>query len=563
MWSAYPGLEPMPSRDRLALPLACGVTAGLLAAVLLTVGPPGIDTPAHLFMTWAFRHAGFRLWNSYWYDGRYDFVGYSLVFYPVASVVGVVATAVASAAVLAAAVAAVGRREWGRAANAPCLALAATATATCCVSGMFPFLAGAAAGAVALACAQRRQRIGFGAAMAVSLGCSPLAFGLAAVVLAGFVLGSRNPLAIARHNKIAVAALAVIAAVCVGVQRAFPAGGWYPYHASDLLVIAAFSGAGLYLTARSPRARGLRMVFVAYLVLNLVTFAVHGPVGSNSTRLFTIAGVPLLWLAGNVGRRRSWTVLAPVLGLALALQLGPAVRNAYSAWSDPATAAPSGARRCGSSTPAAIPSTAPRSSPRPATGRRSTWRGTGSPSPAAGTARTTSPRTPVLYRPRITGTAYRAWLRSVGVRYVLLPHAPLDYSAVAEARLLRSGRSGLRLVAGCRTGRCSPSPPDADPHGRHARPGRAGDAAGRLPHPAVAAGAGRLRPADELQPVLVDRPDAACASGRPQRDDAHRVAAAGGAHRRVRADARRRSPPRPRATPPPAPPDALPPLHCR
>ena len=78
----------MPSRHRLALPLACGSLAGALAAVLMTAGPPGIDTPAHLFMTWAFRHTGFRLWNSYWYDGRYDFVGYSLVFYPVASVAG-------------------------------------------------------------------------------------------------------------------------------------------------------------------------------------------------------------------------------------------------------------------------------------------------------------------------------------------------------------------------------------------------------------------------------------------------------------------------------------------
>src|SRR6185437_6863107 len=101
----------MPSRERLALPLACGAMAGVIAAIIMTVGPPGIDTPAHLFMTWAFRHAGFRLWNSYWYDGRYDFVGYSLVFYPVASVVGVMATAVASAAVLAASFAAVGRRE--------------------------------------------------------------------------------------------------------------------------------------------------------------------------------------------------------------------------------------------------------------------------------------------------------------------------------------------------------------------------------------------------------------------------------------------------------------------
>jgi hypothetical protein len=437
----------MPSRDRLALPLACGAFAGLLAAVLLTAGPPGIDTPAHLFMTWAFRHTGFRLWNSYWYDGRYDFVGYSLVFYPVAAVAGVVATAVASAAALAAAVAAVGRREWGRAANAPCLALAATATATCCISGAFPFLAGAAAGAVALACAQRRRRIGFGAAMAVSLGCSPLAFGLVAVVLAGYVLGSRNPLAIVRRNKLAVAALAAAAAACLVVQRAFPAGGWYPYHPSDLLVVAAFSGAGLYLTARTPRARGLRMVFVAYLALNLVTFAVHGPVGSNATRLFTTAGVPLLWLAANVGRRRSWRVLAPVLALALALQLGPAVRNAYSAWSDPATAAPFwrpavrflDARRSLQYRTEVVATAGHWEAFYLARHRIALARGW--------YRQDDFPQNAVLYRPAITGAAYRAWLRRVGVRYVLLPHAPLDYSALAEARLLRSGRSGLRLVA--------------------------------------------------------------------------------------------------------------------
>lgn len=437
----------MPSRDRLALPLACGLFAGLLAAALLTVGPPGIDTPAHLFMTWAFRHAGFRLWNSYWYDGRYDFVGYSLVFYPVASVAGVVATAVASAATLAAAVAVVGRREWGRAANAPCLALAVTATATCCISGAFPFLAGAAAGAVALACAQRRQRLGFGAAMAVSLGCSPLAFGLVAVVLAGYVLGSRNPLGIARRNKLAVAVLALTAAACLAVQRAFPAGGWYPYHASDLLVVAAFSGAGLYLTARSPRARALRMVFVAYLALNVAVFLVHGPVGSNATRLFTMAGVPLLWLAGNVGRRRSWTVLAPVLGLALALQLGPAVRNAYSAWSDPATAAPFwrpavrflDARRSLQYRTEVVATAGHWEAFYLARHRIALARGW--------YRQDDFPQNAVLYRPAITGRAYRAWLRRVGVHYVLLPHAPLDYSAHAEARLLRSGRSGLREVA--------------------------------------------------------------------------------------------------------------------
>jgi hypothetical protein len=50
----------------------------------------------------------------------------------------------------------------------------------------------------------------------------------------------------------------------------------------------------------------------------------------------------------------------------------------------------------------------------------------------------------VLYRSQIAPRAYRAWLRRLGIRYVLLPRAGLDGSgARPEAALLRSGRSGL------------------------------------------------------------------------------------------------------------------------
>ncbi len=429
------------------LPLVCALTAGVTAALLLTAGPPGIDTPAHLFMTWVYRHAGFQLWNNYWYDGRYDFVGYSLVFYPVAAVIGVWAAAMLSSVVLAAAIGAVGRRQWGRAADAPCLVLAATATATCFVSGAFPFLAGAAAAAVALLCAQRRWRIGFVAATLVSLGASPLAFGLLAVVLASFVLGERDALRVVGRNKAAAAALALTAAACVVLQRAFPSGDWYPYHLSDLSVVAVFSGAGLWLTRSSPRARGLQMVFVAYLLLNLATFAVPGPVGSNSTRLFTIAGVPLLWLAANLSRRRSWLVLAPILALGFAFQLGPAVKTAYSAWSDPATSASFWQPAVRFLT--AHPNMQYRTEVVATEGHWEAFylakRGIAL---ARGWFRQDDfPQNRVLYRPRLSAAQYQGWLRSVGVRYVLLPQAPLDYSSAAEAQLLRSGRSGLRPVA--------------------------------------------------------------------------------------------------------------------
>ena len=53
------------------------------------------------------------------------------------------------------------------------------------------------------------------------------------------------------------------------------------------------------------------------------------------------------------------------------------------------------------------------------------------------------PQNELLYDEALGGPAYRAWLRGLGVRYVVITDAPPDYSARAEARLIHSGRSGL------------------------------------------------------------------------------------------------------------------------
>jgi hypothetical protein len=55
------------------------------------------------------------------------------------------------------------------------------------------------------------------------------------------------------------------------------------------------------------------------------------------------------------------------------------------------------------------------------------------------------PHNRVLYS-ELGPHAYLAWLRSLGIRYVVLTAAPPDYSARGEAALLESGRSGLRPV---------------------------------------------------------------------------------------------------------------------
>jgi hypothetical protein len=45
-------------------------------------------------------------------------------------------------------------------------------------------------------------------------------------------------------------------------------------------------------------------------------------------------------------------------------------------------------------------------------------------------------RDDVFYDAPLTDRAYRAWLRDNAIRYVALPDAPLDYSSVAERRLI-------------------------------------------------------------------------------------------------------------------------------
>jgi hypothetical protein len=55
------------------------------------------------------------------------------------------------------------------------------------------------------------------------------------------------------------------------------------------------------------------------------------------------------------------------------------------------------------------------------------------------------PQNEVLYS-KLGPNAYLRWLRGLGIRYVVLTNAPPDYSARAEAALLRSGRSGLHAV---------------------------------------------------------------------------------------------------------------------
>src|SRR6059058_1111670 len=128
-----------PTREAL---LAAGMAASL-AAVLLWAGPPGNDFAAHLYQRTLFLKHGFVLWNNFWYAGRYSFVTYSVLYYPLAGLVGIKVLALASIATAALAFAMVLEREWGTTARLSSLSFAVVWAGTA-LSAAFPFALGAA-----------------------------------------------------------------------------------------------------------------------------------------------------------------------------------------------------------------------------------------------------------------------------------------------------------------------------------------------------------------------------------------------------------------------------------
>ena len=55
----------------------------------------------------------------------------------------------------------------------------------------------------------------------------------------------------------------------VFMQRAFSTDAWYPYDLQDAAMMLGFGLAGLFVCGASRRAHSLRMLFAAYLGLNL------------------------------------------------------------------------------------------------------------------------------------------------------------------------------------------------------------------------------------------------------------------------------------------------------
>ncbi len=75
--------------------VALGVSL-VLALALAAFGPPGVDRAAHQHLTSTFAADGWRVWDNYWYAGRYELINYSPLYYPLAAFAGYLTVAVAA-----------------------------------------------------------------------------------------------------------------------------------------------------------------------------------------------------------------------------------------------------------------------------------------------------------------------------------------------------------------------------------------------------------------------------------------------------------------------------------
>jgi hypothetical protein len=436
--AAVAGTGTRPPRREL---LIASLLTLVVASLLLGLGPAPGDAPAHLYRTFLVEHGSF-LWDNFWYAGHYPLASYSLLYYLPAAVVGNLPLVVAGAVVSTILFAAIAYRRWESAALWPVRLFGVFAAAPL-FTGLYSYSLGFAALLAALRALQaRRAALGILFAV-VTLGLSPLAFVFLCLVLFALLVAERR--LTTRVAAVAVA-LMVLAAGQVAVLKLFSSPGRYPFSWVDLVAVLSVCVLGALLARGADGGDVIKAFFVVWGIGSVISFLVPTAIGDNWTRLREFV-FPLMLLTASLARFRPRRLAVFALTVALAYNLVPYLMLIpFRMDSRPEHAgfwAPSLAFVRSHSGPGyrveVVPTAAhweaywvPRS---------------GLPMARGWYRQLDISDNPQLYSGKLTSATYRAWLRRLGIRYVILASTRLDpVAAPAEARILRSGRSGLRPV---------------------------------------------------------------------------------------------------------------------
>ena len=261
----------------------------LLCAVVLLIGQRGPDLPAQAYRVFLFRHHGLVAFDSHWYAGH-PLPGYSLLFPPIASVIGARITG-ALACVVSTALFTRLLRGSHRSGHDLAVVWFAVVVVVDLIVGRLPFGLGLAFGLAAVVAAHDRRWV-WATLLAAATACaSPLAGAFLLIAAAAMLpdLGWRHTLP--------------FAGVFVGIGAAvvFGEGGWFPFPWTTLLIILITTIAGLVVV---PRSSGVvRRGLLLYGLSSVALFPWHNQIGGNMARFGAVFVGPVvayeLWRANR------------------------------------------------------------------------------------------------------------------------------------------------------------------------------------------------------------------------------------------------------------------------
>ncbi len=402
------------------------LVAPLVCVLPLALHLTGSDTPAEAYRVWLFHHFGFTIWNAQWYGGH-TVLGYSVLFPPLAAVLGSGTVGLLSCTLTARWATLLVRRETGRAYTLALLAFSGAVVENLVV-GRMAFAVGLAFAVLALLqVSHEHPRRAMLSAVLTSL-ASPLAGFF--LLLAGLAWYRTKPL-----RSVLPLLGAMIGAIAVLM---FPEQGSFPFPLSTLLAVLAVSVVGLLLTPRSSPI--IRRALIVYGLAAIPLFLIPNAIGGNLARPGSLLAVPVAMIA--LRNRRIWAglVLIPLLVWhfepivpAIANRGDPPSRASY--YTGLLTYLKAHDQPFGR---LEIPFT------------RSHWE-----------ARYVAPAMPlargwerqldlryneILYSKSLNQATYHEWLVENGVRWVALPAEPLDGSSEGELAVIRSNPDYLQPV---------------------------------------------------------------------------------------------------------------------
>lgn len=402
-----------------------GLVATALGVAYLIAQPDSADHAAQVFRSGLFDSQGFAAWDNFWFGGHH-LPGYGLLLPALGALIGVRLVGVLAAIAASLLFSAIAYQRFGERARLG-VAWFATATSISLFTGRLTFALGVAVALAAVFAAQRDHRL-----LAIFFAAlTPLASPVAALFLACGVVAY----AIAERSRQGLELAVITVGMTLLMNSAFPEGGTEPFDFSSyepaiLVTIAVF-------LALPAEERLLRYSVGAYALALTAAFLVQTPMGGNATRMGSLLLGPVLAF-GLWRRQRLYLImLVPVL---IYWQWSPVVRDLEQVSAQPSVKpgfyAPlidflRGQPRHDAYRVEVLP-------------EEHHWESAYVPRGiyiARGWERQLDRKlNPLFYQSTpLTGPQYRSWLDDLGVGYVAVPHAPLDYAGHPEKRMLNRG----------------------------------------------------------------------------------------------------------------------------